>query len=109
MLRGRAVSPGVVRGRARVVRTLAEADRLQPGEVLVAEGTQPPWTPLFTIARAVVTETGGILSHTAVVAREYGLPAVVGVENATTLLRDGQMLEVDGNRGTVMILSLPVV
>ena len=64
----------------------------------------PAWTPLFAVASAIVTETGGILSHAAVTAREYGTPAVLGVENATRTIRDGQILEVDGNRGTVKIL-----
>jgi len=104
-LRGNAASAGVARGPARVLATLNEANRFQPGDVLVTRTTMPPWTPLFAIASAVVTETGGILSHAAVTAREYGLPAVLCVENATRLIRDGQPLEVDGSNGTVRILS----
>jgi pyruvate,water dikinase len=104
-LRGSAGSPGVVRGTARVVRSLAEADRLQAGDVLVAEFTAPPWTPLFATAAAVVTDAGGILSHCAVVAREYGIPAVVGTGNATAVIRDGQQVEVDGNTGLVRVLE----
>ncbi|TMB69909.1 MAG: hypothetical protein E6J43_03400 [Chloroflexi bacterium] len=88
-LRGNGASAGVGRGPA----------------VLVTRTTMPPWTPLFAVASAVVTETGGILSHAAVTAREYGLPAVLCVENATHLIRDGQPVEVDGSKGTVRILS----
>lgn len=105
VLQGSAGSPGTYRGPARVVRSLAEADKLHRGDVLVAETTAPPWTPLFVTVGAVVTDTGGILSHCAVVAREYGIPAVVGVGMATAVIRDGQLVEVDGNAGTVRILE----
>ncbi len=104
-LKGNAASAGVGRGPARVLATLNEAGRFQPGDVLVTSTTMPPWTPLFAVASAVVTETGGILSHAAVTAREYGLPAVLCVENATRLIRDGQPVEVDGSNGTIRILS----
>jgi pyruvate,water dikinase len=104
VLQGQAGSPGVARGRARVIHTLAEAGRLQPGEVLVTPATMPPWTPLFAIVAAVVTDTGGILSHCAVVAREYRIPAVVGVETATTTIQDGQLVEVDGTTGLIRLL-----
>ena len=105
VLEGSPGSPGVVRGPARVVRSLSEAAEIQQGEVLVAETTAPPWTPLFATAAAVVTDTGGILSHCAVVAREYGIPAVVGTGRATSLIRDGQLVEVDGDSGTVRIIE----
>ncbi len=105
ILRGAGGSPGIVRGPARVIRTLAEATKLQPGDILVAETTAPPWTPLFATAAAVVTDTGGILSHCAVVAREYAIPAVVGVGIATDLIVDGQLLEVDGAAGIVRMLT----
>ncbi len=104
-LRGHAGSPGTARGPARIVRSLAEADKLQPGDVLVAETTMPAWTPLFATAAAVVTDTGGVLSHCAVVAREYGIPAVVGARVATRTLRNGQLIEVDGRAGLVRILA----
>jgi pyruvate,water dikinase len=103
-LTGNGASAGLGRGPARVIPSLAQADRLKHGDVLVARTTMPAWTPLFAVASAIVTETGGILSHAAVTAREYGTPAVLGVENATRTIRDGQILEVDGNRGTVKIL-----
>ena len=105
VLPGNAGSAGVARGPARVLMNLGEADRLKRGDVLVARTTMPAWTPLFAVASAIVVETGGILSHTAVTAREYGVPAVLGVAGATGTLRDGQLLEVDGNKGTVRILG----
>lgn len=100
-LKGTPGSRGVVTGVARVARTLEEAQRLEPGEVLVAITTMPPWTPLFGIASAVVTETGGPLSHCAIVAREYGIPAVVGAAGATRLIQTGQEVTVDGGGGLV--------
>jgi len=103
VLRGTAGSPGIVRGPARVLRSLADADKLRTGDVLVAETTAPPWTHLFATAAAVVTDTGGMLSHCAVVAREYGIPAVVGVGRATDLIHDGQIVEVDGHGGVVRL------
>ena len=78
---------------------------LKPGDVLVAETTAPPWTPLFATAAAIVTNTGGILSHCAVVAREYRIPAVVGTGIATQVIRDGQTVEVDGDKGIVRIVN----
>jgi phosphohistidine swiveling domain-containing protein len=105
LLRGNAGSRGIARGTARVVHSLAEADKLRPGDILVAETTAPPWTPLFATAAAVVTDTGGILSHCAVVAREYMIPAVVGIGMATAIIQDGQLLEVDGTAGTVRIIG----
>jgi pyruvate,water dikinase len=86
-------------------RSLKDADRLQRGDILVAETTAPPWTPLFATAAAVVTDTGAILSHCAVVAREYGIPAVVGTGVATHLIQDGQWIEVDGDSGLVRALE----
>jgi pyruvate,water dikinase len=102
-LKGSAGSRGVATGPARVARTLAEASSLLPGEVLVAITTMPPWTPLFGVAAAVVTETGGPLSHCAIVAREYGIPAVVGAHGATRVITTGQRITVDGGRGIVTI------
>jgi phosphohistidine swiveling domain-containing protein len=104
-VRGNAGSPGVARGVARVVRSLAEADKLEPGDILIAETTAPPWTVFFSLVAGVVTDTGGILSHSAVVAREYRIPAVVGTRRATQVFRDGQWVEVDGDRGIVRLLG----
>lgn len=103
-VKGISGSAGVVRGPARLIHSLAEAGKLQPGEVLVARSTLPPWTPLFATAAAVVTDTGGVLCHSAVVAREYHIPAVVGTDYATSTFHDGQLLEVDGNAGTVRVV-----
>ncbi len=100
---GVAGSPGQMRGVARLVLTLDDVDRLSPGEVLVTYATAPPWTPLFAVAGAVVTDTGGLLSHCAVVAREYGIPAVVGTKVATARIEDGMVITVDGTRGVVSL------
>jgi len=97
-------SAGIVRGTARVIHSLAEAGKLQPGDVLIAVSTEPPWTPLFATASAIVTDGGGVLSHSAVVAREYRIPAVVGTGHATSTFHDGQLLEVDGDAGTVRVV-----
>lgn len=98
-------SAGKTSGRARLIENLAEAGELQTGEVLVAATTSPPWTPLFATAAAVVTDTGGILSHCAVVAREYGIPAVVGTKRSTAAIKTGDLVEVDGDAGTIRILG----
>jgi pyruvate,water dikinase len=103
-VKGVAGSAGVVRGPARLLHSLAEAGKLRRGEVLVTRTTLPPWTPLFATAAAVVTDTGGVLCHAAVVAREYHIPAVVGTDYATSTFQDGQLLEVDGNTGTVRVV-----
>lgn len=104
-LRGMPGSRGKVVGPARIVRSLAEADRLRPGDILVAPATLPSWTPFFATVAAVVTNVGGILCHAAVVAREYGIPAVVGAQRATEALRDGQLVEVDGDAGIVRLVQ----
>lgn len=100
---GLAVSSGVVEGRARVIPDLAAAD-LEEGDILVTVFTDPSWTPLFVSIKGLVTEVGGIMTHGAVIAREYGLPAVVSVENATGLIKDGQRIRVNGTDGYVEII-----
>jgi pyruvate,water dikinase len=100
---GLPVSAGTVEGRARVILDLAHAD-LEPGDVLVTAFTDPSWTPLFVAVAGLVTEVGGLMTHGAVIAREYGLPAVVGVEHATTRIRDGQRIRVRGTEGYVELL-----
>jgi phosphohistidine swiveling domain-containing protein len=100
-LRGTGCSPGRVTARARVVRTLEEAAAIEAGEVLVTLFTDPGWTPLFARIAAVVTETGGVLSHAAVISREYGIPAVLAVAGATRAIRDGDTVTIDGAAGTV--------
>jgi rifampicin phosphotransferase len=104
LLRGTGASAGTATGPARVVLTSNEFDRIQPGDIIVCPSSNPSWVPVFTIAGGLVTNTGGVLSHAAVVAREFGLPAVTGVANATTKIRDGQTLEIDGTTGTVRLL-----
>jgi phosphohistidine swiveling domain-containing protein len=99
-LQGTAASPGVVTGSARVIRDPAGA-RLEPGEILVAPSTDPGWTPLFLTARGLVMEFGGAMAHGAIVAREYGLPAVVGAGDTTARLHNGQLVTVDGSAGVV--------
>jgi pyruvate,water dikinase len=101
---GLAVSAGTVEGRARIVLDMAKAD-LEPGDILVTPYTDPSWTPLFVAIKGLVTEVGGLMTHGAVIAREYGLPAVVGVERATRWIRDGQRIRVHGMEGYVEILS----
>ncbi|MGW6946373.1 rifamycin-inactivating phosphotransferase [Streptomyces xanthophaeus] len=98
------VSAGTVEGRARVVLDMAEAD-LEAGDILVTTFTDPSWSPLFVGIAGLVTEVGGLMTHGAVIAREYGLPAVVGVERATRLIRDGQRIRVHGTDGYIEILS----
>jgi pyruvate,water dikinase len=101
---GLPVSAGTVEGRARVILDLAEAD-LEAGDILVTAYTDPSWTPLFVAISGLVTEVGGLMTHGAVIAREYGLPAVVGVENATRLIRDGQRIRLHGADGYVELLQ----
>jgi pyruvate,water dikinase len=102
-IRGQGASRGVVKGRARVIRELADGKRLEPGDILVCQTTSPPWTPLFAIAGAVVTDSGGVLSHSAICAREYGIPCVVATHVATQMIRDGDLIEVDGAAGVVRL------
>jgi len=100
---GLAVSSGVIDGRARVILKMEDAE-LEDGDILVTSFTDPSWTPLFVSIKGLVTEVGGLMTHGAVVAREYGLPAVVGVENVTRLIKDGQQIRVHGTEGYVEIL-----
>jgi phosphoenolpyruvate synthase/pyruvate phosphate dikinase len=100
---GLAVSSGIVEGRARVILDMAKAD-IEEGDILITSFTDPSWTPLFISIKGLVTEVGGLMTHGAVIAREYGLPAVVGVENATQLIKDGQQIRVNGIEGFIEIL-----
>ena len=102
-LAGLAVSSGVIEGRARVILKMEDAD-LEDGDILVTSFTDPSWTPLFVSIKGLVTEVGGLMTHGAVIAREYGLPAVVGVEHAVSLIKDGQRIRVHGTDGYVEIL-----
>jgi pyruvate,water dikinase len=102
-IKGIAASKGVVTGTARVLATYEQFDKLRPGDILVCATTTPAWTPLFGIAAAVVAEGGGVLSHTAIAAREYGIAAVVGLRAATSLIPDGALITVDGTTGVVRL------
>ena len=102
--KGISCSFGKTTGVIRVVQDMGEVDKLQTGDILVTRFTDPGWTPLFPLISGVITETGGILSHAAVIAREYGIPAVLAVQNATVKLADGQRVILDGNKGEVQIL-----
>ncbi|EIN5665065.1 phosphoenolpyruvate synthase [Listeria monocytogenes] len=101
---GLPVSSGTVEGRARVILDMEKAD-LEDGDILVTAYTDPSWTPAFVSIKGLVTEVGGLMTHGAVIAREYGLPAVVGVENATTVIKDGQQIRINGTEGYIEILD----
>jgi phosphoenolpyruvate synthase/pyruvate phosphate dikinase len=103
-LAGLPVSSGIIEGRARVIHDIADA-RFEPGDILVTAYTDPSWSPLFVAIEGLVTEVGGLMTHGAVIAREYGLPAVVGVEQATQLIHDGQRIRVHGTEGYVELLQ----
>jgi phosphohistidine swiveling domain-containing protein len=103
-VRGAGASAGIARGPARVARGQEDFERIQPGDVIVCPSSNPSWVPLFSIAAGLVTDTGGVLSHAAVVARELGLPAVVGTRDATRRIADGRLVEVDGAAGIVRLL-----
>lgn len=105
LLRGSPASPGIVTGKARCLRSLDDASCLSAGDIIVAPAASPMWTTLFPIAGGLVTESGGALSHCAVIAREYGLPAVVGCHDILRKVRDGALIRIDGSRGTITVLN----
>ncbi|MCH7739258.1 MAG: hypothetical protein IIC93_03835 [Chloroflexi bacterium] len=105
VINGTGASAGVVQGTAKVVKNLSEASKLRKGDILVTEMTMPPWTPLFSTVSAVVADTGGVLSHCAIVSREYRIPCVVGTIVGTSVIKDGMQLTVDGSQGIVRIDS----
>jgi pyruvate,water dikinase len=102
---GFAASPGVVEGLARVLKNVNEIGQMKEGEILVCAVTAPSWGPVFGKIRAAVSDIGGTMSHAAIVAREYGMPAVVGTGQATSRIRTGQRIRVDGDRGIVTLLG----
>ena len=104
-VRGLGGSTGVVEGRARVIMSLDQAGELKVGEILVAPSTMPSWTPLFSKIKGVVVEVGGMMAHAAIIAREYGMPAVVGAHEATQIIKTGDLLRIDGGKGVVDILE----
>ncbi len=98
-------SPGVVEGKARVIRKVGELNQLEQGEIMVSPVTSPMWSPAFGVAKGVITDIGGLMSHTAIVCREYGIPAVIGTGVATDAIKTGDLVKVDGNEGVVKILK----
>ncbi len=104
-LRGFAACHGVVEGTARMIKSVDEIGRLKQGDILVCQVTNPTWAPIFQKIAAAVSDIGGSMSHMAIVAREYGLPAVVGTGRATQMIPDGAWIRVDGGRGVVTILE----
>jgi len=104
-LRGQPGSPGVVEGPARIVRTVQELEGVQDGDILVCPATSPAWSPVFSRIAATVSDVGGVMSHTAIICREYGLPAVVGTGSAVSRVREGQRIRVDGDTGVVTLLD----
>lgn len=103
-LKGIGCSAGVIRAKARVCLSISDASELRSGEILVTRFTDPGWTPLFTLTSGVICESGGLLSHAALISREYGIPSVLNVKDATTLIKSGQEIEIDGVKGLVSIL-----
>ncbi|MHB8632084.1 MAG: PEP-utilizing enzyme, partial [Candidatus Limnocylindria bacterium] len=108
LLRGVAASPGRGRGPVRLVNGAADFERFQPGDVLVCRSTTVSWVPLFTMASAIVADVGGALSHAALIAREFGIPAVCGTGTALETLIDGETVEVDGSAGTVRRIATTI-
>jgi pyruvate, water dikinase len=104
-LQGQAGSPGVVEGPARIVRTVEELEEVQPGEVLICPSTSPSWSTVFSRVVATVSDVGGVMSHTAIICREYGMPAVVGTGRAVSTVTTGQRVRVDGDRGVLTVLD----
>lgn len=104
-LKGHPASPGIVEGPAKVVVSLDEITQIQTGEILVCRYTNPAWAPVFPKITATVTDLGGLLTHAAIVSREYGIPAVVGTGNATLVINTGDKIRVDGEKGIVTIVK----
>jgi phosphohistidine swiveling domain-containing protein len=103
--RGLCVSPGFVEGEVIVLNSPADFSRMKRGAIMVTTATDPSWTPLFTLASGVIVEVGGILSHASTVAREYGLPAIANLKNATKLLKDGNRIRLDATNGVVQVVQ----
>jgi pyruvate,water dikinase len=105
VLKGSAGSPGIAEGKARVIRSADKVDQIQPGEILVCPVTAPAWGPIFSKVKGLVTDTGGVMAHAAIIAREYGIPAVVGTGSGTSTIKTGDLIRIDGSEGIVEILS----
>jgi len=105
-LHGSPVSPGRVTGPARILASASDFGRLQAGDIVVTRAATPDWTPTFTVAAGLVTDTGGPLSHCSIIAREFGIPAVMGVQTATKRITEGQMITVDGGEGVIRLHAM---
>jgi pyruvate,water dikinase len=103
LLTGMAASPGKTSGEARVLHNIRELTRIKPGDILITNSTDPGWTPVFLLIRGLVLETGGVLAHGTILSREYGLPAVTSVKNATNLIKDGDIITIDGDKGFITL------
>lgn len=103
VLSGIPCSQGIIKGKAKVIKDIFDADRLEKGDILITKFTDPGWTPKFGLLSGVATETGGLLSHAAVISREYGIPAVLAIDNVTRIIKDGDMISLDGNAGKIII------
>lgn len=104
-IRGIPASQGNAQGKVKIILSSGDFSKFEAGDILVTRSTNPEWTPLLAVAKAVVTDTGGALCHAAIVSREYSIPAVVGTQSATEILKDGQTVEVSGSEGLVRILA----
>jgi rifampicin phosphotransferase len=104
-LQGAPGAPGIATGPVRIIASLQELDRIQPGDIIVTYAIDPAWTPVFSIIGGVISVEGGMLAHSAVLGREYGLPVVLGVKSATSRLRDGDVVQIDGTSGAVAIIN----
>ena len=104
-IKGIPASQGKVQGKVKIILSSGDFSKFEAGDILVTKSTNPEWTPLLAVAKAIVTDTGGALCHAAIVSREYGIPAVVGTQEATGILKDGQVVEVSGSDGLVKVLD----
>lgn len=105
VIKGLPASSGRASGKAKIILSVEAFHKFKLGDILVTRDTNPEWTPLLALAKAVVTDTGGVLSHAAIISREYGIPAVVGTNNATEVLKDNDKIEVDGSEGLVRLIQ----
>jgi pyruvate,water dikinase len=103
VLTGMAASSGKASGEAKVIHNIRELTRIKPGDILITNSTDPGWTPVFLLIRGLVLETGGVLAHGTILSREYGLPAVTSVKNATNLIKDGDIITIDGDKGFITL------
>ena len=104
-LKGTSASAGKISGLAKIIRSFEDWDKLQEGDIMVCISTNPSWTPLFGMVSGIISENGGTLSHTAIVAREYEIPTILDVNNATVIINDNDLIEIDGDTGIVTFIN----